>query len=86
MEAACRRDHARRDGGVLPAEAVPVLAPVPHAGSTPSFNTMQWRLLASIDGRRDVQSLADALGLPVPATARLLAELVDAGVLEIAPA
>lgn len=86
MEAACRRDHASRDDGGLPARAVPVLAPVPHAGTTPSFNTMQWRLLASIDGRRDVAALAEALGLPVPATSRLLAELVEAGVLEIAPA
>jgi hypothetical protein len=86
MEAACRRDHARRAAEGLALDAVPVLAPVPHAGTTPSFNTLQWRLLASIDGHRDVTALAAELGLPPSATARLLAELVEAGVLEILPA
>jgi len=87
MEAACRDDHARRDATGLPLDAVPVLAPVAAAGTSAGasarFNTLQWRLLASIDGRRDVAALARELGLPETVTARLLAELVQSGVLEV---
>lgn len=84
MEAAVRRDHARRgDAGSLPAHAVPSFAPVPKGGSTPRFTTLQWRVLASIDGRKDVATLAAEVQLPVTVLGTLLAELEAAGVIQV---
>lgn len=84
LEAACRRDHAGRGEAGVPHSAVPRLAPVPSSGTTPRFNTLQWRVLAAVDGRRDVAGVADALQLPVPTVGALLRELLAAGVLELA--
>lgn len=84
MEAACRRDHSRRDGDE-PADArsVPSLAPVPEGAATPRFNTLEWRLLALVDGRRDVAALAARVGMPVEAVLATLGPLRAAGVLRL---
>lgn len=82
MEAACRRDHARREADAgMDLAAVPVFAPVPDGASTPRFNTLQWRLLAAIDGRKDVTGLAVELGVAPDAAWSMVSELERAGVL-----
>ncbi len=84
MEAACRRDHAdRASPGELPATARPQFAPVPAGASTPRFTTLQWRVLAAIDGQRSVEEIAAAVGMPVGPLSALLSELVAAGVLRL---
>lgn len=84
MEAAVRNDHARRSAP-LPASpsAIPSFAPVPEGGSTPRFTTLQWRVLAAIDGRKTVQAIADEVQVPVAALAALIGELDAAGVIQI---
>ena len=84
LEAACRRDHRRRaeDGDVPPA-AVPAFASVAGGGATPRFDTLQWKVLAAIDGRKSVQQLSDELRLPLPAVTGVIAGLLRAGALEI---
>jgi hypothetical protein len=84
LQAACRRDHGRRDAGldVEPA-AVPRFAAVRGGSATPRFDTLQWKVLAAIDGRRNVEQLAGDLGLPLPAVAGVVAGLVGAGALEL---
>ena len=84
VEAACRRDDARRAAPVVTPAAVPAFAPVPEGVSTPRFNTMQWRILAAIDGRKDVTELAKDLGLPPAAACTLVSEMVAAGVVQLA--
>lgn len=84
MEAAVRNDHAKRDPThVLEPGCVPSFAPVPEGGSTPRFTTLQWRVLAAIDGRKTLQAIADEIQLPVVALAALLAELESAGVIQV---
>jgi hypothetical protein len=85
VEAACRRDVERRapaEIAVLPA-SVPGFAPVPEGVATPRFNTLQWRLLAAVDGRRDVVGLAKTVGLSPEAACALVRDLVAAGVLRL---
>ena len=85
MESACRRDHARRGDDAVPGSRdVPVFAPVPAGGSTPRFTTLQWRVLASIDGHKDVGTIAEEIGLPAPTLGSLVGELVEHGVLRLA--
>lgn len=84
MEAAVRRDHARRGpGAVLPGHAVPSFAPLP-ASSTARYTTMQWRVLAAIDGRKDIATIAAEVQLPVGALSAVLTELEAVGVIHIA--
>lgn len=82
MEAACRRDHVHRASSEgLPPDAVPSFAPVPEGGDPPRFTTLQWRILATIDGRRDIAAIAADLGLAPASVGGVLAELVRVGVL-----
>lgn len=84
MEAAIRRDHARRgDPAAVAPASVPSFAPVPAGGSTPRFTTLQWRVLASIDGHKSVEAIAADIELPVAALASILADLEAAGVIQI---
>lgn len=84
MEAAVRQDHAGRGAeGGLPPHAVPSFAPVPPGGATPRFTTLQWRVLASIDGRKTIEQMAPEVQLPVGTLAGLLADLEAAGVIRI---
>jgi hypothetical protein len=86
IEAACRRDQAR---GRLPdevevdGESVASFAPVPDGVTTPRFDTLQWRLLASIDGKKPVATLARDVGLPLDTARAMVAGLVGAGVLRL---
>ncbi|MEM7247931.1 MAG: DUF4388 domain-containing protein [Acidobacteriota bacterium] len=84
MEAACQRDHERREGSVRPSD-VPRFAPVGDGEHTPRFNTLQWRVLAAIDGRRDVAALSAELGLSPAGLGDLLQELVKAGAVDLTP-
>ena len=84
MEAAVRKDHARRgDPLAVAPSSVPSFAPVPAGGSTPRFTTMQWRVLAAIDGHKSVGEVAAEVELPVEALSALLAGLEAAGVIQI---
>ena len=88
LEAACQKDHARRDAGArreggVAGEAIPRFAPVATGDSTPSFDTVQWRILAAIDGGKDVSALAAEVGLPMEAVARIVSDLVAARVLQV---
>lgn len=84
MEAAVRNDHARRRAPApVSPDAIPSFAPVPEGGSTPRFTTLQWRVLAAIDGRKSVRAIADEVQLPVSALAALLGELDAAGVIQV---
>lgn len=83
LEAACRRDHRQRDaGGDLSPDAVPALAPVTGGGAE-RFDTMQWRVLAAVDGRTSLEGLARALALPLAAVTRIVSDLVRSGAVEI---
>ena len=84
MEAAWRKDHAGRPVEDLPTTAVVSLATASDGATSPRFNTLQWRVLAAIDGRRDVTALAACTGVPVARLSQVLAELVRAGVLDVA--
>jgi hypothetical protein len=81
MESACRRDHVGHAPDEVPLEAVPAFAPVPLGGATPRFTTLQWQVLARIDGQRSVESLAADVGLPRNVLATLVRDLIAAGVL-----
>lgn len=84
MEAACRRDHVQRaETEGLPPDAVPSFAPVPEDGNPPRFTTLQWRILAAIDGRRDIAAIAEELRLAPAGVGNVLAELVRVGVLRV---
>ena len=84
MESAVRRDHARSGSGeTMSPDAIPAFAPVPAGGATPRFTTLQWRVLAVIDGRKDVATLAAEVQLPPEALGAMLAELEAAGVIRI---
>lgn len=85
MEVAYRRDHhVRAETEGVPPTAVPSFAPVPEGGNPPRFTTLQWRVLASIDGRKDVATLAIEVGMPEAALARLMGELLALGVVRLA--
>src|SRR5204862_5326136 len=82
MEAAYRRDHLQRAATEgLPPDAVPSFAPVPADGAPPRFTTLQWRILAAIDGHRSIEAIAADLGLAPGAVGGVLSELVRAGVI-----
>ena len=84
MEAACRRDHVERaDTEGLAPDCVPSFAPVPEDGSPPRFTTLQWRILAAIDGRRDIAAISTELRMAPNAVGNVLAELVRVGVLRV---
>jgi len=84
MESACRRDHVGHAPDEVPLGAVPAFAPVPVGGATPRFTTLQWQVLARIDGKRSVESLAADVGLPAHVLATLVRDLIAAGVLRLA--
>jgi hypothetical protein len=83
MESACRRDHVGHAPAEVPLEAIPAFAPVPLGGATPRFTTLQWQVLARIDGKRSVDSLASEVGLPATVLATLVRDLIAAGVLRL---
>ncbi len=84
LESAVRRDHARGGrAGVMEATSIPSFAPVPAGGATPRFTTLQWRVLAAIDGRKDIETLASEVQLPAATLAAMLSELEAAGVIRI---
>lgn len=88
LEAARRRDHAERESWpempeVTPA-TIPALVAEPPGGASPRFDTLQWRLLASVDGRRTVRSIAEAAGVPLQAAAEVVDDLMRSGVLTAA--
>ena len=85
LEAACRRDARKRAAaGDVPSDAVPAFAPVQGGAATPRFDTLQWKVLAAIDGRKNVGQLCEELRLPPPAVTGVIAGLLRAGVLELA--
>ena len=85
MEAAYRRDsHRRAETEGVPLAAVPAFAPVPDGGDAPRFTTLQWRVLASIDGAKDVATLARECEMPEAAMSRLVGDLVALGVVRLA--
>ena len=84
MEAAYRRDHhVRAETEGVPPSAIPSFAPVPEGGNPPRFTTLQWRVLASIDGRKDVATLAAEVGMPETAMTRLMGDLLALGVIRL---
>ena len=84
MEAAYRRDHhVRAETEGVELTAVPSFAPVPDGGNPPRFTTMQWRVLASIDGHKDVAALAADVGMPPQAMARIVGDLLALGVVRL---
>ena len=84
LEAACRRDHRKRaEAGDVPPGAVPRFASVTGGGATPRFDTLQWKVLAAIDGRKTVEQLGSELRLPPPALTGVIADLLRAGALEL---
>jgi hypothetical protein len=85
LEAACRRDARKRAAaGDVPSDAVPAFAPVTGGAATPRFDTLEWKVLAAIDGRKNVGQLCDELKLPQPAVSGVIAGLLRSGVLELA--
>ena len=84
LEAACRRDHRRRaEEGDLAPTAIPSFASVTGGAATPRFDTLQWRVLAAIDGAKTVQQLSDELRMPLPALTGVIAALLRVGALEL---
>lgn len=84
LEAACRRDHRRRaEDGDVPPSAVPAFASVTGGAATPRFDTLQWKVLAAIDGRKSVEQLSQELRLPLPALTGVIAALLRVGALEL---
>lgn len=83
LEAACRRDDENRSDPEPGPGRVPNFAPVRSGESTPRFDTLQWRVLASVDGRRTVEQVARQAELPLPAVQSVLGELARAGVVEL---
>lgn len=85
LEAACRRDQRRRAArGELSVDAVPRFAPVQGGGATPRFDTLQWRVLAAIDGRKSLEQLSRELSLPPSAVSGVVSELLRTGAVELA--
>ena len=84
LEAACRRDHRRRaEQGDLASSAIPAFASVTGGAATPRFDTLQWKVLAAIDGRKTVEQLSTELRLPVEALTGVIAALLRVGALEL---
>jgi len=84
LEAACRRDHRRRaEDGHVDKAAIPAFASVTGGAATPRFDTLQWRVLAAIDGRKTVEQISTDLRLPLPALTGVIAALLRVGALEL---
>jgi hypothetical protein len=70
-------------GGAL---GVPVLSTAGTAPETQRLDPEAWSLLCTIDGERSLAALAAASGLTLYEAGRLLASLVEAGLVEVEPA
>lgn len=83
VEAMRRADEWARLADVLPGPtAVATLATRPDGGVV-ALAAREWALLAELDGVRDVDALAGALGRPTLSVAADLAALLRAGVAEV---
>ena len=84
LEHARRLDQWRTVHRLIPSlDAVLVLSPVPPANESIDIKPEEWRVLAMIDGSRNVRAIAAAVGIPEFETCKVLYGLSAAGLVDI---
>jgi hypothetical protein len=84
MEAARRLDEWKRlSPAIASLDLVPEFVTAEDQEGQINLNTGQWLILSKIDGHRTLRVIAAACGLPVLDAARLLHDLVAAGLIRL---
>jgi hypothetical protein len=84
IEAARRLDEWKRlSPAIASLDLVPEFATAEDQEGQINLNTGQWLILSKIDGHRSLRVIAAACGLPVLDAARLLHDLVAAGLIRL---
>ena len=63
--------------------AVPEMAPELQGGNEVQFSARQWKVLSSVDGKRNVAVLALLVGAPLPELIETLKGLIEQGILRM---